>query len=84
MSEGFFPKQTGDSSDPPLVTVRLQPEERIVDLPRRSVKNVRRLLETLDIRPCTALVARDGDLLTPDREILPGDHLLVRKVTSSG
>ena len=76
MSEGFFPKQTGDSSDPPLVTVRLQPEERIVELPRRSVKNVR--------RPCTALVARDGDLLTPDREILPGDHLLVRKVTSSG
>lgn len=84
MREDAFPARAGQDGEPPLVTVRLQPEERIVELPRHRVKNVRRLLETLGIPPCTALVARDGDLLTPDREILPGDRLLVRKVTSSG
>lgn len=68
----------------PIITVLLQPEEREVSFPRHKVKNVRRLLESLDIRPCTALVARGRELLTPDRETLPGDYLLVRKVTSSG
>lgn len=68
----------------PVVTVRLQPEEKEILLPRHEVKTVRRLLEALGIRPCTALVARGKELLTPDREVLPGDMLLVRKVTSGG
>ncbi len=67
-----------------MVSVLLQPEEKIVEFPRERVKNVQRLLAVLNIRPCTALVARGRELLTPDRQILPGDHLLVRKVTSSG
>lgn len=67
-----------------MVTVLLQPEEKTVKLPRDKVKNVQRLLAVLGIRPCTALVARGRELLTPDRQILSGDHLLVRKVTSSG
>lgn len=66
----------------PTITVRIQPEEQVLEMPR--VKSVLQLLKKLDIRPGTALVARDGELLTPDREVLPDDVLLVRKVTSSG
>lgn len=84
MSGSMPPEQLAPRTDELPVTVHLQPEEQVVELPRRSVKTVRRLLEALHIRPCTALVARGRELLTPDREILPGDHLLVRKVTSSG
>ena len=67
---------------PPTITVRIQPEEQVVTMPR--VKTVLQLLKKLEIRPGTALVARNGELLTPDREVLPNDELLVRKVTSSG
>lgn len=66
----------------PTITVHLQPEEVTREMPR--VKTVRQLLDALSIRSCTALVARDGELLTPDRQIMAGDSLLVRKVTSSG
>lgn len=68
----------------PIVTVRLQPEEQTVEFPRHKVKTVKLLLKALGIRECTALVARERVLLTPDQHTLPGDHLLVRKVTSSG
>ena len=68
----------------PNITVLLQPEETILEIPRHKVKNVKRLLLYLGIRECTALVARGRELLTPDRAILPHDSLLVRKVTSSG
>lgn len=84
MSGSILPEPPAPRADSLPVTVHLQPEEELVELPRRSVKTVWRLLEALHIRPCTALVARDRELLTPDREVLPGDHLLVRKVTSSG
>lgn len=67
---------------PPTITVRIQPEEQVVTMPRG--KTVLQLLKKLEIRPGTALVARNGELLTPDREVLPNDELLVRKVTSSG
>lgn len=67
---------------PPTITVRIQPEEQVITMPR--VKMVLQLLKKLDIRPGTALVARNGELLTPDREVLPNDEILVRKVTSSG
>ena len=64
------------------VTVLVQPEERHLSLPRP--KTSRQLLAALGLAEETALVAREGQLLTPDRHIWPGDNLLVRKVASSG
>lgn len=64
------------------VGVLLQPEERRLRLPRP--KTARQLLEALGLMEETALVARGGELLTPDRRIWPGDELLVRVVASSG
>jgi len=68
----------------PTVTVTLQPEEREIVFPRHKVKTVKRLFVALGLRECTAIVVRDGQLLTPDRRINSNDTLLVRKVTSSG
>lgn len=68
----------------PTVTVRLQPDETDHVFERHKVKTVRQLMQTMGIRPCTAIVARGSELLTPDRPTLPNDVLLVRKVTSSG
>lgn len=64
------------------VTVLVQPEDTLLSLPRP--KTARQLLAALDIAEECALVARDGELLTPDRRIWPEDSLLVRKVTSAG
>ncbi len=64
------------------VTVRVQPEESRLSLPRP--KTARQLLEALGLAEESALVAREGQLLTPDRRIWPNDDLLVRKVASSG
>ncbi len=66
----------------PMVTVLLQPEEKTFEMERP--KTSRQLLEKLGLREETALVVRDGQLLTPDVRIYGGDSLLVRKVTSSG
>lgn len=66
----------------PRVLVRLQPDESWLSLPRPKL--ARQLLAALNIGEECALVARDGELLTPDRHIWPGDELLVRKVASSG
>ena len=68
----------------PVIQVLLQPEEKIMEIPRKKVKNVERLLMHLGIRPYTALVARDGIPLTPDVPLLADDNILVRKVMSSG
>jgi sulfur carrier protein ThiS len=73
---------TKNTYAPAIVNVFLQPEDRELTLPRP--KNAQQLLTALGLRSCTALVAREGELLTPDRAIYPGDRLLVRKVTSSG
>ena len=70
------------SFTPAQVRVLLQPEEKILTIPRS--KTARQLLNALGLREETALVARDGELLTPDRAVYNGDSLLVRKVTSSG
>ena len=64
------------------VAVLLQPEEKHLSLPRP--KTSRQLLAALGLAEETALVARNGELLTPDRHIWPGDEVLVRKVASSG
>ena len=42
------------------------------------------LLTALGLAEECAQVARDGELLTPDRQIWPNDELLVRKVASVG
>ena len=47
-------------------------------------KTSRQLLTALGLAEECALVARDGELLTPDRQIWPNDELLVRKVASVG
>lgn len=67
---------------PPTISVLLQPEEKLITIPRP--KTVLQLLKKLEIKPGTALVIRDGGLLTPDRHIFPEEHLTVRIVTSSG
>ena len=64
------------------VSVLVQPEEKHLSMPRP--KTSRQLLAALGLAEETALVAREGQLLTPDRHIWPGDNLLVRKVASSG
>ena len=64
------------------VAVLVQPEEKHLSMPRP--KTSRQLLAALGLVEETALVAREGQLLTPDRHIWPGDNLLVRKVASSG
>ena len=73
---------TKDAYAPATVSVLLQPEEKEFIVPRP--KNAQQLLQILGLRSCAALVAREGELLTPDRAVYPGDRLLVRKVTSSG
>lgn len=47
-------------------------------------KTVRQLLAALDMPEETALVARDQKLLTPDRQIWPGDCLWIRPTVSRG
>ncbi|MDR1776998.1 MAG: hypothetical protein LBR31_04125 [Desulfovibrio sp.] len=66
----------------PHVRVFLQPEGKSLSLPRP--KTVRQLLWALRIEEECAIVARGGELLTPDRRIWPDDEILVRKVVSSG
>ena len=67
---------------PATITVRLQPQGKELTMPRP--KTALQLLNKLGLRRGSALVIRDNGLLTPDREILPGDTLIVRVVTSSG
>lgn len=67
---------------PKEITVLLQPVGGEFPVPRP--KTVLQLLKRLGIRPGSALVIREGGLLTPDRAIMPGEHITVRLVTSGG
>ncbi len=84
MANTSLPEQDAapEKREPPTIIVRLLPARRTMTLPRP--KTVLGLLQRLDIPPGTALVIRDGGLLTPDREILPNDDVTIRIVTSSG
>ena len=64
------------------ITVRFEPSGKEETMPR--VKTVLQLLNKLGVKRGTALVIRDGGLLTPDREILPDDVITVRTVVSQG
>lgn len=64
------------------ISVLFQPGDEEISMPRP--KTARQLLEALDLDAESALVARDGELLTPDRHIWPDEHILVRVVASRG
>ena len=65
-----------------FITIHLEPGERVLTVP--WPKTVRQLLKSLELQEGTALVARDGKLLTPDRRIWPDDSLYIRIVLSMG
>ncbi|WP_419785173.1 hypothetical protein [Pseudodesulfovibrio sp.] len=65
-----------------MITVNLEPEGKEMQL--SDIRSVLGLLNKLGLRHTMAIVARNGELLTPDRKLLHGDTLLVRKVTSAG
>ncbi len=64
------------------ITVHLEPQGKSLTMPRP--KTVWQLMNRLGLKPCSALIIRDGGLLTRDREIAPGDVITVRSVVSSG
>lgn len=66
----------------PFVTVRIEPDMKTIKLKRP--KTAAQLLQALNMAPETALVVRNGKLLTHDRRIWPNDELLVRAVISAG
>lgn len=64
------------------ITVHLEPQGKSLSMPRP--KTVWQLMNRLGLKPCSALIIRDGGLLTRDREIFPNDVITVRSVVSSG
>ncbi|MBQ4132581.1 MAG: hypothetical protein IJD04_02470 [Desulfovibrionaceae bacterium] len=64
------------------ITVIFEPENYSRLLPRP--RSVTQLLNRLKLKPCEVLVIRNGGLLTPDREILPGETITLRSVVSRG
>ena len=64
------------------VTVRFIPPGSVSTVKRP--KNVRQLLQTLGIMEETALVIRDGRLLTEDLPIYPGQTIDIQRVVSAG
>ncbi len=64
------------------VTVRREPSMKTIKI--RRPKTVAQLLDALSLELETALVARNGKLLTYDQKIWPNDELLVRVVVSGG
>lgn len=67
---------------PAAITLVLEPEGKTLRIPRP--KTVTGLLNELGIKRGSALVIRDGELLTPDRRIEPDDTVTVRSVVSRG
>lgn len=64
------------------IRVMVQPSGKVLSMPR--AKTARQLLEALHLLEESALVIRDGELLTPDRRIWPEDEVIVRIVGSRG
>jgi len=65
-----------------VITVNLEPDGKVLEL--HDIRSVTGLLNKLGMRHTMAIIARDGELLTPDRKLSHGDVVLVRKVTSAG
>lgn len=66
----------------PTITLTREPVGGTREEPRP--KTVTQLCNRLGIAQGTALIIRNGELLTPDRRIEPGDHITVRSVVSRG
>ena len=66
----------------PVITVHLMPADREMGI--RRPKTVLQLLQALGVMEETALVIRDGELLTIDRHISAGDTITVQSVVSVG
>lgn len=66
----------------PVIYVTLEPGTKRIIMPR--CKTALQLLTALNLEEETAIIARKGKLLTPDRHIWPDDELLVRIVGSRG
>ncbi|NLV97763.1 MAG: MoaD/ThiS family protein [Desulfovibrionales bacterium] len=64
------------------MTVSLEPENQTLVFDR--LKTVLQLLNRIGRKPGRVLVIRDGQLLTPDLILAPGDKILVRDVGSKG
>ncbi|MDY0275578.1 MAG: hypothetical protein RBR42_09115 [Desulfomicrobium sp.] len=64
------------------ITVSLEPENQTLVFDR--LKTVLQLLNRIGRKPGRVLVIRDGQLLTPDLILAPGDKILVRDVGSKG
>lgn len=64
------------------ITLVLQPSGRTSIIPRP--KTVHQLLDRLGYLEETALVIRNGRLLTPDLAILPDETITVRSIISHG
>ena len=71
-----------ESRPPATITVVLEPTGGTKEIPRP--KTVTQLCNRLDIRRGTALIIRNGELLTPDRQIETGDTITIRSVVSRG
>jgi sulfur carrier protein len=65
-----------------MITVRLEPDCRELQFPK--LRTVLQLLHKLGLGQGAVLIIRDGELLTPDRRLAPGDTIIVRRVTSRG
>lgn len=65
-----------------MITVRIEPENR--ELTFERVNTVLQLLNKIERKPGRALIIRQGELLTPDLHLSPGDHIIVRNVGSRG
>lgn len=65
-----------------MVTVTLEPDGKTLEF--EKVNTALQLLHRLELKPVSALVIREGRLLTPDQKIHQGDKLTVRIVTSRG
>lgn len=81
--ENAGPEQTAvRERNAATITLILEPDggTRVMERP----KTVTQLLNRLAVRQGTALVIREGELLTPDRRVEKGDTIIVRTVVSRG
>lgn len=71
-----------NATSKPQIRLTVEPGGKVQEFPR--VKTALQLLHALGLKEETALVARNGRLLTPDQRIWPNDDILVRIVGSKG
>lgn len=64
------------------ILLHMEPGGKYLSMPRP--KTARQLLQALNLAEEGAIVARNGKLLTPDRQIWPDDEIFVRLVSSRG